>query len=65
MYRNIQYFSDNWADPFVHSIPAKELLGYNQCDQIGRFMKLLGDKSSYKSSPNIWEFWALFRSTSL
>ena len=54
MYRNIQYFSDNWADPVVHSILAKELLGYNQCDQIGRFMKLLGDKSSYKSSPNIW-----------
>ena len=26
-----------------------------QCDQIGRFLKNLGDKISYKSSPNDWK----------
>ena len=25
-----------------------------QCDQIGRFFKVLGGKLSYKSSPNVW-----------
>ena len=25
-----------------------------QCDQIGRILEVLGDKFSYKSSPNIW-----------
>ena len=32
----------------------------NQCEQIGRFLKILGKKLSYKSSPNIiFMFWLL------
>ena len=27
--------------------------GLEQCDQIGQFLKVLGDKFSYKSSPNV------------
>ena len=26
-----------------------------QCDQIGRFLKVPGDKFSYKISPNVWQ----------
>ena len=31
-----------------------------QCDQIGLFSKDLGDKFSYKSSPNIWKLFGPF-----
>ena len=34
-----------------------EWLWPNQCDQIGRFSKVLGNKFYYKSSPNIWWLW--------
>ena len=37
----------------------------NLCDQIGRFLKVLGKIISYKSSPNIWWLFGLFRKTSL
>ena len=30
-----------------------DLYGSNQCDQIGRFLKVLGDYFSYKSGPNV------------
>ena len=32
----------------------------HQCDQIGRFFKVLGDKISNKSSPNYWQLFGLF-----
>ena len=28
--------------------------GGGQCDKIGRFLKILGGKFSFKSSPNVW-----------
>ena len=31
-----------------------------QCDQIGRFWKVLGDKISYKSSPNYYKLCGLY-----
>ena len=30
------------------------VISYEQCDQIGRFLKVLGDIVSIKSSPNAW-----------
>ena len=30
-------------------------LARKQCDQIGLFLKVLGDKFSYQRSPNIWQ----------
>ena len=38
---------------------------YGQCDQIGRFLKVLGDKICYKSSPNNYQIFGLFWKTSL
>ena len=33
-----------------------------QCDQIGRFLKVLGNKFSFKSSPKVFcDFWALLK----
>ena len=32
-----------------------------QCDQIGRFLNVLGDKYSFKSCPNVWRLLGLFR----
>ena len=32
----------------------------HQCDQIGRFFKVLGDKISNKSSPHYWQLFGLF-----
>ena len=37
-----------------------EKVAHMQCDQIGLFLKGLGDKFSYKSSPNIWQLFGLF-----
>ena len=31
-----------------------------QCDQIERFLKVLSNKVSYKSSPNVWQIFGLF-----
>jgi len=31
-----------------------------QCDQIGRFFKVLGNKISSKRSPNDWQLFGLF-----
>ena len=28
---------------------------HNQCDQIGQFLEVLGNNSSFKSSPNVWD----------
>ena len=33
---------------------GRDSLWYSQCDQIGRFLKDLGDMVSIKSSPNAW-----------
>ena len=33
---------------------------WNQCDQIGRFLKVLDNKFSYKSSQNICQLYRLF-----
>ena len=32
----------------------------DQCDQIGLFLKDLGEKFSHKSCANIWQIWAIF-----
>ena len=36
---------------------------HKQCDQIGQFLKVLGNKFSYKSSPIIWWLLGAFRKT--
>ena len=33
---------------------------HDQRDQIGQFLKVLGDNFSHNSSPNIWPLWGLF-----
>ena len=38
---------------------------WDQCDQIGRFLKVLGNKISSKWSPNDCQLFGLFRKTSL
>ena len=48
-----------------HQIELKEMAQarqgkWVQCDQIGLFLKDLGEKFSYKSSPNIWQLLRLF-----
>jgi len=44
-----------------HLSRAMSVSHHNQCDQIGQFFELLGNKFSYKSSPNILvPFWAKF-----
>ena len=50
--------------PWYLSPPFKESW-CEQCDQIGRFLKVLGNKFSYKSSPSIrWPF-GLFKAKKL
>ena len=44
----------------AQSILSKQIVTYKQCDQIEQFLKLLGGKFSYKSSPNIWWLLGLF-----
>ena len=40
--------------PMLYNVFAKLNDGaYSQCGRIGQFLKVLGDKFSYKSSPNI------------
>ena len=39
--------------------------GYNQCDQIGRFFKILGNKFAYKNIQNIGDCLGLHWKTSL
>ena len=34
--------------------------GSDQCDQICRFLNVHGDKSTYKSGPNIWRLFGYF-----
>ena len=46
-----QFLADNKLHVVLSLFELKEY--YMQCDQIGRFLKLLGNKCSYKSSPNI------------
>ena len=41
-------------------ICAFDRVSGGQCDQIGRFLKVLGDKFWCKSSPNIWRLSELF-----
>ena len=39
---------------------ASSTLSLAQCDEIGRFLQILGNKLSHKSSPNILvSFWAI------
>ena len=33
---------------------TRRSIAWEQCDQIGRFLKVLGDKLSLKKSPNVW-----------
>ena len=40
-------------------------MGRQQCDQDGRFLKVLVYKSCYKSSPNVWWLFGLFWQTLL
>ena len=40
-------------------------MGYAQCDQIGRFLKVLGDMVSIKSIPNAWCIWVTFEKIGL
>ena len=40
-------------------------ISYEQCDQIGRFLKVLGNRKSSKRSPNDWQLFGLFWKTSL
>ena len=49
------YFWDQyWKIYFYSSITAIKLqLDFDQCDQIGKFLKVFVDNFSYKSSPNI------------
>ena len=36
------------------------LIIVSQCDQIARFLKVVGDITSIKSSPNYWQLFGLF-----
>ena len=35
------------------------ILGFEQCDQIGQFLIVLGENFSYRSSPNVWLIFGL------
>ena len=37
------------------------IVATDQCDQIGRFFKVLDDTYSFKSGPNVWQLLGLFR----
>ena len=41
------------------------ILRFKQCDQIGRFLKVLCNTFCYQSSPNIWKCFGVFCSVSL
>ena len=48
---------------FVHTVLPLQVYSHcpsAQCDQIGWFFKVLGDKLSFKSSPNIWWLFGVF-----
>ena len=57
-------------NPFQFSLawltlwPVKMFYSH-QCDQIGQFLKVLGDRFSYKRGPNTWWLFGLFRKTKL
>ena len=34
--------------------------GCNHCDNIGRFLKVLGEKIPFKGSPNVWRLLGYF-----
>ena len=36
-------------------------MSYLQCDLIGWFLKALGNKYSFKSGPNVWRLFGLFK----
>ena len=40
---------------YTGNLGKNTFVGCLQCDRIGQFLKVLGDKFSYKSSPNIWK----------
>ena len=47
-----------------HLSRAMSVSHHNQCDQIGQFFELLGNKFSCKSSPNIMvTFWVILNNT--
>ena len=48
-------WTKKWRNMWLKMI--KMFAACNQCDQIGRLLKVLGDKLSFKSSPNIWRLW--------
>ena len=37
----------------------RERVSLEQCDQIGRFLKVLGGKFTFKSYPNVWQLLGL------
>ena len=66
--RNVRIWSYCWLQrQQQQSFPAKskETKKQKQCDQIGRFLKVIGDKISIKSSPNYFSLLGLFWKTSL
>ena len=36
-------------------------ISLEQCDQIERFLKVLGNKFAYESSPKDWGLWGYFK----
>ena len=41
-------------DRTLVAVEKIHIFGDDQCDQIGQFFKVLGDKSTFKSCPIVW-----------
>ena len=48
-----------------HYIQNTDIWTRKQCDQIGRFLKVLGDKISNNSSPNEWKHFGQLKKLTL
>ena len=64
VFGKLLYLLDNFMLPKAFSYEAGQQK-HVQCDQIGRFLKVFGNKISSKSSPNDWQLFGLFWKTSL
>ena len=51
------YHNDESVSHVLFHVRGKQ---QHQCDQIGLFLKDLGDKFAYKRCPNIWQTWGYF-----
>ena len=49
-----------WRWSFRKKINERFNVNVRQCDQIGQFFKVICDKISCKTSPNIWQLFGLF-----